>query len=208
MMLTVMEPIMRYVIYLRCSTDEQGRDGYGLDAQQACCDRLTAGGEIVATYRETESGSNNQRPVLKRAIDDCRSHGARLVVAKLDRLARNVRYLLQVIDDDLGHIPLLGDMPSIENNAAGRLQLSIMASFAEFELGRIRERTREGMAAAKARGVWCGRKRAPAAARSLAQGLRGEGYGLRAIARELAVAGFRAPSGGLYEPGSIKRMLV
>jgi hypothetical protein len=49
-------------------------------------------------------------------------------VAKLDRLARNVRYLLQVIDDDLGHIPLMGDMPSIENNAAGRLQLSIMAS--------------------------------------------------------------------------------
>lgn len=197
----------KFVLYGRVSTEEQGRTGYSLDAQIDAGHRLANGGEVVSVYREVESGSNNDRPLLRQAIADCRRYQARLIVTKLDRLARNLRYLLQVIDDELNHIPLMGDLPHIGNDAAGRFTLQVMAAAAEFEVNRGRDRTKEGMAKAKANGVHCGRAKAPEAARRLAQQLAQSGLSLRRIATRLASAGHLSPSGQPYSHTSVQHMI-
>ena len=81
----------KFIAYYRVSTDRQGRSGLGLEAQrQAVCDFLAARGEPIESFTEIESGRKNDRPQLTAALDACRRHKAILVIAKLDRLARNV----------------------------------------------------------------------------------------------------------------------
>ena len=85
-------PVVRYVAYYRVSTARQGRSGLGLDAQREAI-RLhlaTLGGELLGEHTEIESGRRNDRPELAKALAACRLHRATLVIAKLDRLARNV----------------------------------------------------------------------------------------------------------------------
>ena len=91
----------RFVAYLRVSTDGQGRSGLGLEAQrQAVAAHVAqAGGEVVAEFREVESGKRADRPQLAAALASCRTRRAVLVIAKLDRLARNARFLLSVVAD-------------------------------------------------------------------------------------------------------------
>src|SRR5215510_2444239 len=146
----------QFVIYYRVSTDKQGKSGLGLDAQKAAvADRLNGGRrQIVGEYIEIESGKRASRPQLDAAIAACKKHKARLIVAKLDRLSRNVSFLLKLID--AGVDVLFADLPDL-NGAMGKFVLITMANVAELEAGLVSERTKAALKAAKARGVRLGR---------------------------------------------------
>jgi DNA invertase Pin-like site-specific DNA recombinase len=146
----------KFVSYYRVSTDRQGRSGLGLEAQKEAVQQRLNGGpwQLVAEFVEVESGKRGKRPQLDAALSACKKHKAKLVVAKLDRLSRNVSFLLKLIDS--GVEVLFADLPEL-NGAMGRFMLTTMASVAELEAGLISERTKAALKAAKARGVRLGR---------------------------------------------------
>ena len=146
----------KFVSYYRVSTDKQGKSGLGLDAQKAAvADRLNGGRwQIVGEFIEVESGKRASRPQLDTAIAACKKHKAKLVVAKLDRLSRNVSFLLKLIES--GVEVLFADLPEL-NGAMGKFVLITMANVAELEAALISERTKAALKAAKARGVKLGR---------------------------------------------------
>lgn len=159
-MATSGEPIRSYVAYYRVSTDQQGRSGLGLDAQKAAVLRHvgTVSGTILSEYEEIESGSRDDRPQLALALAACRAERAVLIIAKLDRLARNTRFLLSVVHGagELGVV--FCDLPQLPPGPAGAFVLTMFAAVAELERGLISQRTRAALAAAKARGVKLGSK--------------------------------------------------
>ncbi|TJZ85784.1 recombinase family protein [Paracoccus hibiscisoli] len=142
---------IRFVSYLRVSTDRQGRSGLGLDAQrQAVADYLNGGSwKLVQEVIEVESGGKNDRPQLQAAIEKCRAYGAKLVVAKIDRLTRDAAFLLNLRDAGIDFVA--ADMPD-----ANRLTVGIMALVAEQEREAISQRTKAALAAAKAKGTQLG----------------------------------------------------
>ncbi len=143
---------MNFVAYYRVSTQRQGESGLGMEAQRGQVQRYVAaiGGALVAEYTEVESGKRVTRPQLERAMDHAKKAGATLIVAKIDRLARNARYLLKLRDSGL---PLtFCDLPNPPDGAVGRFMIGQMALFAEFERERISERTKSALAIAKQRG--------------------------------------------------------
>ena len=143
----------RFVSYLRVSTKRQGTSGLGMEAQRkAVADYLNGGSwELVAEYVEVETGksTDTDRPQLAKALAACRIHGATLVVAKLDRLARNAAFLLNLQAAGVEFVAV--DLPS-----ANRLTVGIMALVAEEEARMISKRTKDALKAAKARGVKLG----------------------------------------------------
>jgi DNA invertase Pin-like site-specific DNA recombinase len=141
----------RIVGYLRTSTDDQL---LGIDAQQ---DRLRDiarrhACDIDQVFIEHESGGHNDRPELDRALRHARRIKAHLVVAKLDRLARDQQFLLKLVD---GNVPILfGDLEDLDvTTPEGRMMLQVFGTFAEFERRRIGSRTREALRILKDRGV-------------------------------------------------------
>lgn len=152
-----------FVAYLRVSTDKQGASGLGLDAQRSAIERHLhgAGGELVAEFLEIESGKKNDRPEIARAIAACRAHRATLIIAKLDRLARNVAFVSNLMDSGIEFVA--ADMPM-----ANRLTVHILAAVAEHEREMISSRTKAALAAAKARGVKLGNPRLRAGDRAAA----------------------------------------
>lgn len=141
----------RFVTYFRVSTDRQGRSGLGLDAQREAVRQFLTGRSavIVSEFVEVESGGNDDRPKLKEALVACRRGKATLLIAKLDRLARSVAFIANLMDGNTDFVAC--DMPH-----ASRLILHVMAAFAEHERQIIGERTKAALAAAKARGVHLG----------------------------------------------------
>ena len=141
----------RLVAYYRVSTERQGRSGLGLEAQQKCVEAYAfqTGAKIIAAYTEVETGKIDQRPELDKAKAHARC-GAVLVIAKLDRLYRDVHFLTGLLKS--GVDVLFCDMPHIAPNATGRAMVHQMAVFAEWEAGVISERTKTALAAYKARG--------------------------------------------------------
>jgi DNA invertase Pin-like site-specific DNA recombinase len=133
-----------FVPYYRVSTDRQGASGLGLEAQKATVIHYitSAHGGIVAEYEEIESGSRSDRPQLALALADCRARHATLILAKLDRLARNTSFLLSV--------------PQLPPGPAGTFMLTMFAAVAELERGLISQRTKAALAALKARGIKLG----------------------------------------------------
>lgn len=148
-----------FVAYIRVSTVRQGSSGLGIDAQRIAVASYVQGrGNLVAELVEVESGrkSGKSRPELIRALAMCKAKDAVLVIGKLDRLARDVRYFLEVIDDS-GVDIRFADLPDVSPSTdEGRMILVSMANFAEFEGRRIGTRTKAALAAAKARGVVLG----------------------------------------------------
>ncbi len=151
-------PRPRFVSYLRVSTDSQGRSGLGLEAQrQAVAGHVAqAGGEVVAEFREVESGKRADRPQLAAALASCLTRRAVLVIAKLDRLARNARFLLSVVEGSGEAGVVFCDLPTVPAGPVGKFLITQMAAVAELEAGLISQRTRAALAVAKARGVRLG----------------------------------------------------
>lgn len=141
----------RFVSYLRVSTVRQGQSGLGLEAQRSSVSGYLHGinGQLISEFVEIESGKNNDRPQLHRALSACRIHGATLIVARLDRLARNAHFLLGLKEGGVEFICV--DMPS-----ANTLTIGIMAMVAQEEARMISSRTKAALQAAKARGVKLG----------------------------------------------------
>lgn len=139
----------RLVAYYRASTARQEASGLGLDAQRQAVAAFLGGAPVVAEFTETESGKRADRPELARAIGACRLYGARLVIAKLDRLSRDAHFLLGL--EKAGVDFVAADLPHVN-----RLTVGIMALVAEEERRMISARTKAAMAAAKARGTMLG----------------------------------------------------
>src|ERR1035437_2879782 len=144
----------KYVAYYRVSTNKQEKSGLGLEAQKEAVYRYLNGGKwnLVGKFTETESGKRNDRPALAQALALCRIHNATLVVAKLDRLARNTQFLLTVVKEIGKAGVVFCDLPTIQDGATGKFLLTQMASVAELEAGLISQRTKAALQAAKARG--------------------------------------------------------
>ena len=143
-----------FVTYYRVSTERQGASGLGLDAQRKSVADFLNGGDwkVVGEFTEIESGKNNDRAELAKAIKACRLCGARLLIAKLDRLSRDAHFLLGL--EKAGVEFVAADMPN-----ANRLTVGIMAMVAEEERRMISTRTKVALAAAKARGTKLGGNR-------------------------------------------------
>ena len=141
----------RFVAYYRVSTDKQGRSGLGLDAQRAAVEAHVASacGAVCAEFLEVESGRKRDRPQLAAALTAARVHRAVLVIAKLDRLARNVHFVSGLMESGVEFVA--ADMPTVN-----RLTVHIVAAVAEEEARMISARTKAALAAAKARGVRLG----------------------------------------------------
>jgi DNA invertase Pin-like site-specific DNA recombinase len=217
----------KWISYLRVSTGRQGRSGLGLEAQRHAVNEFLNGGKwtLVKEYIEVESGKRTARPKLEEAIKTCRAYGAKLVIAKLDRLSRNAHFLLGL--EQAGVDFVAADMPN-----ANRLTVGIMAMVAEDEGRRISLRTKEALAAAKRRGTKLGGDRGvtpSAKARKLAaEALReraasraadiapiiaelqaGGAESLRAIADGLNEAGIPTPRGhGQWSAVQVQRTLT
>lgn len=150
-----------FVSYLRVSTQRQGQSGLGLEAQRELVARFLNGGQwtLQAEFVEVESGrkTSADRPKLKEALAYCKKTKSTLVLAKLDRLSRDVRYFLEVLDESKVDIRF-ADMPDLNMSTdEGRMMLISLANFAEFEGRRISSRTKAALAVAKARGVELGK---------------------------------------------------
>ena len=204
----------RFVSYYRVSTAQQGASGLGLEAQREAVSRHVAGagGVIVADFTEIESGKKSDRPQIAAALAACRLRHATLVIAKLDRLARNVHFVSSLMESGV-------DFVACDNPHATRLIIHILVAVAENEREMISARTIAALAAAKARGVRLGNpnlkpgdRRAGLAARQARTELsnahakdvlpyieRARKAGcasLGELARALSACGIRTPAGG------------
>lgn len=217
----------RYVAYYRVSTMQQGRSGLGLEAQQAAVEQYVAqhGGTLIAPpYQEVESGKRADRPQLALALERCRLTNATLVVAKLDRLTRDVSFLCKLRDSNV-------DFVAVDNPNANRLTVTILVAVAEEERNLISARTKAALQAAKARGVKLGcplgakafgdrtrqgaadavKAKADSFARSLASTvlpLRDQGLSLRAIAGRLNADCILTAKGKAWQAATVKNLLA
>lgn len=142
-----------YIGYFRVSTKQQGVSGLGLEAQQAAVTtHVNCHGKLVASYVEIESGNKADRPQLLKAIAHAKRNKAILIVAKLDRLSRNVAFLSALMEAKIDFV--CADMPT-----ANRLTIHVLAAVAEHEAKVISERTKAALAQAKLRGVKLGSHR-------------------------------------------------
>ena len=139
-----------YIAYLRQSTTKQERSGLGIEAQRDIINSFIKEGVILAEYVETESGRKSDRPKLQEALTLCRKTNSILIVAKLDRLSRNVAFTSKLLESDVEII--FCDFPQ-----ANRLILHIISSIAEYEANLISQRTRQSLKAKKERGVKLGK---------------------------------------------------
>ncbi len=225
---------MKIVAYFRVSTKKQGESGLGLEGQKAAVVGFAQQnrGDILREYVEVESGKNSDRQELARALSHAKRAKATLVVAKLDRLARNVAFLSALMESGVEFV-------AVDQPHANRLTIHILAAVAEDEARRISERTKTALAAAKARGTklgsarpghWKGRehlrqagirkavivatvlrvKETDAAYADLAplmKELRDAGKPLRAIADDLNAQGYETRRGKPWNPMQVRRVL-
>jgi DNA invertase Pin-like site-specific DNA recombinase len=224
----------KFISYLRVSTDKQGRSGLGIEAQRQAVTQYLNGGRwtVAAEYVETESGRRSDRPKLAAALSHAKAIGAKLVFAKLDRLTRNVDLLRSLVSSGVDLV--FCDLPSVPPGPMGRFLLTQMAAVAELEAGLIGERTKNALAAAKARGVKLGnpngaralkgkqignaeavakiKEKAAQRAKDLQgiiDGIKRSGLtSVRDITEELNRQGISAPRGGEWHPTAVARLLA
>ena len=143
--------MQKFVAYFRVSTGKQGKSGLGLDAQRSAVNAYIGCNELIAEFTEIETGRNNDRPELKQAIAIARKTKSTLIIAKLDRLSRNLAFIANLLDGNIDFI--VADMPT-----ANKMVLQMMAVVAEFEAKQISDRTKSALQAAKARGTILGNR--------------------------------------------------
>jgi DNA invertase Pin-like site-specific DNA recombinase len=141
--------VKKYIAYYRVSTARQGQSGLGMEAQQAAVRSFATGAVIQSEYKEVESGTKTQRPQLDAAIAESKSTGATLLIAKVDRLARNVAFTSWLMETGV-------DFVCVDNPTATRLTIHIFAAIAENETAMISQRVKAALAAKKARGFKLG----------------------------------------------------
>ena len=213
----------QFVAYYRVSTLKQGQSGLGLEAQQAAVSAYLHDGEmaLVAQFTETETGKGSNaletRPQLRAALDACRKHKATLIIAKLDRLARNVHFVTGLLETGCDFVA--ADMPH-----ANKVMIQMHAVMSEWERDQISARTKAALAAAKARGVVLGatgranlrqnlESRTSAAndfAMKLAgvlQGFVSAGMTQRQIVAQLNALEIHAARGGAWSLAQLQRLL-
>lgn len=221
----------KVVAYYRVSTQKQGSSGLGLDAQREAVRNYLRSShkqeELLNEYIEIESGKSDlNRPELQKAIRHCKDTGAMLIIAKLDRLARDVEFVAGLMKSDLSFKAL--DIPE-----ANKLTIHIMVAMAEFERERISDRIKEALKQAKGRGAILGTpknldKESAEKGRELGRKsikdkadtfatdkypqikeLLDSGLSLRAVARELNQRGTLTPSGkqGKWTPTTVKNII-
>lgn len=212
-----------YITYYRVSTTHQGSDGLGIQAQQNAVEYFTKSGRVLEAFTEVETGKTSNRPELAKALQMAKETGATLVVAKLDRLARNVLFTAQLMESGVDFIAC--DMPN-----ANRMTIQMMAVFAEQEARMISQRTTAALSVAKKNGVkigaanpkyWETRKQnnfsrkkvvrpkhqyTPQMVTQVIQ-LREDGKTLTQIAKALNGQGWQTAKGKDFQPMTIKRIL-
>lgn len=211
----------RFVAYYRVSTDRQGKSGLGLDAQREAVENYLNGGRwsLVAEFTEIESGRRNDRPELEKALAACKKLKARLVIAKLDRLSRNLAFIATLMDSAVEFV-------AVDNPHANKLTVHILAAVAQHEREIISARTSAALQAAKARGKRLGNPKLSEARRHavLARKEQADRYSanilpvireiqrsgvqsLRGVARALAARGIRTARGGAWTPVQVSAIL-
>ena len=211
------------VAYYRVSTAKQGQSGLGLEAQQAAVLTYARSKDLELTleFTEVETGTRKRRrPQLEAALEQTRRIGGVLLIAKLDRLARNVAVVATLMESGVRFVAV--DMPEADN-----LTIHVMAAVAEREAQLISARTKAALAARKARGLTLGkpenltpeaRRAGSAASRAraisdmrtvaaYASALRSQGLSLRAVAAQLEGHGFKTRRGGPWSAVQVKRVL-
>jgi DNA invertase Pin-like site-specific DNA recombinase len=219
----------RYVAYYRVSTAKQGASGLGLEAQQEAVRTYLNGGkwQLIAELTEVESGKRNDRPKLLEALRLCRTRKATLIIAKLDRLARNVNFISNLMESAV-------EFTAVDFPTANRLTVHILAAVAEHEAAMISARTKAALKAAKARGVQLGGDRAGVIASQSPKGVAASAVvrstkarkhaadilpileaarsagatSLRQMADYLNRCGETAPRGGGWSPVQVARLLA
>lgn len=214
----------KFVAYLRVSTSRQGQSGLGLEAQRHAVAQYLQGGVRTpcGEFIEVESGKGSnalaRRPQLRLALDACKKHKATLVIAKLDRLARNVHFISGLLESGVEFVA--ADMPN-----ANKVMLHMHAVMAEWERDQISSRTKAALAAAKARGVRLGvvgkenlnrnaqaRKVAASAfaerLRGVFEGFKAAGMTQRRMVSELNSLGLRPALGGNWSLIQVQRVLA
>ncbi len=205
-----------YISYVRVSTEKQGASGLGLEAQREAIKRHIGANPLIEEYREIESGKRNDRPQLKAALAHCKRAKATLIIAKLDRLARNLHFISGLMESGVEFV-------AADNPHASRLVVHVMAAFAEHERDMISKRTKDALAAKKARGAVLGNPRwresigkATAAATpmpvppritKMILDMRAEGQSLRKIAEELNALNITTSQQNSWHPQTISRLL-
>lgn len=201
------------VAYYRVSTDKQGESGLGLEAQREAVARYAGDNPLVSEFTEIESGKRHtNRPQLLSAIDLCKRKKLTLVIAKLDRLARNVHFISGLLESGVEFV-------AADNPHANKMTIQMLAVFAEHEREMISARTKAALAAAKARGTRLGnprwqeaQARATAAANPVKPAAqvvemmrqhRADGLSLRAIADKLNGLGLRTPKGAQWYAATV-----
>lgn len=154
----------RYISYLRVSSQRQGESGLGLEAQRQAVANYMRGTDwhLIREFVEVESGKRNDRPALEEALRHCRLHNATLIVGKLDRLARNARFLLKLVEETGVRGVVFCDLPHVPEGHNGKFIITNMAAVAELEGAAISARTSAALAAAKAIGASLGGRRVSA----------------------------------------------
>jgi DNA invertase Pin-like site-specific DNA recombinase len=212
-----------YTPYYRVSTQKQGTSGLGLEAQRAAVQAFVAdSAQLLAEYVEIESGKKNQRPQLLAAIAEARRVGSTLLIAKLDRLSRNAGFIFALRDSGVDFVCC--DMPD-----ANTLTVGLFAVIAQHERETISKRTKDALAAKKARGAQLGspqnftatviaqgqqamqrnaaEHQANRQAAQLAELLRARGQTLWQIAAKLNEAGYRTRRGKAFQATTVQRLL-
>jgi DNA invertase Pin-like site-specific DNA recombinase len=211
----------KFVAYFRVSTDRQGKSGLGLEAQRkSVLDYLDGGRwDLIAEFTEVESGKRSNRPELEKALASCKKHKAKLVIAKLDRLSRNLAFIATLMDSGVEFI-------AVDNPHANKLTIHILAAVAQHEREMISARTSAALKAAKERGTPLGnpklaqaRRHAARAKRDIAdrfsanllpviREIQANGIkSLRGIARTLAARGIPTARGGAWTPVQVSDIL-
>lgn len=211
-----------FFAYYRVSTEKQGASQLGLEAQRDAVKRYltSAQGKLGGEFVEIESGRKSDRPKLAEALRECKRRKAMLVIAKLDRLSRNVHFISGLLESGV-------DFIATDNPHANRFQIHLLAAFAEYERDLISKRTKEALARAKARGVKLGAPDQQALSKAGAEalklsacehaanlkpvidGLQAQGIsGLKALAEALNERRVATRRGGRWHPSSVSRVLA